>query len=61
MALDPPLTHEVIIAAIRDGRLDEHIRDLQAALHNRQTIRQQALLAQVQAVYGPNAEITIKR
>ena len=56
-----PTHKDEIIDMIESGALDDDVNDLQEALRSRIEARRAKVLAEVHAVYGANAEISVPR
>lgn len=52
---------DTIIKAIEEGTYDDKLGEIQQAVSTRLEEKRQALLAQVQELYGPDAQITTAR
>jgi hypothetical protein len=52
---------DAILRAIREGKYDDKMTEIQNAISDRQKIRRDALMAEIQEVWGENAQVVTHR
>ena len=60
-ALTPDQALNAALSLISTGELDRHLSDISDAVAERQKERRDAVMAQVQDIFGPNATVQIPR